>query len=167
MNGLFLLYELYILGIWMVYEWYMIFGVIVTVDVSDTTPWSPGAWIPVQQPHWIQVDACRHFFQRFHPLMVRGMLVKFHFSAAERSKCVLTSFGYENSLSCLSNWHCLNLPMVETRIRQRGKQCWEAAAVMLAFLAQPIWQVYDWYMSYDRYMIGIWLVYDHLFVIYL
>ena len=63
------------------------------------------------------------FIQRFYPLMVCGMLVKFHFSAAERSKCVLTSFGYETSLSCLSNGHCLNLPTAETRIRQRGKQC--------------------------------------------
>ncbi len=33
------------------------------------------------------------------PLIVRSMLVKFHFSAAERSKCVLTSFGYESLAS--------------------------------------------------------------------
>ncbi len=186
MNGLFLLHELYILGIWMAYEWCMIFGVIVTVEVSDTAPWSRSARrvntrakASLDTSGWMLV-AVSSFIQRFYPLMVRGMLVKFHFSAAELSKGVLTSFGYETSLSFLSNGHCLNLPMAETWIRQRGKQCWEAAAVMLAFLAQHVWQVHDWYMSYDRNMIGIWpsichipvmtgiwLVYEHLFVIYL
>ena len=37
------------------------------------------------------------------------------------SKCVLASFRYETSLSCLRNGHCLNLSMVVTRIRKLGK----------------------------------------------
>ncbi len=83
------------------------------------------------------------------------------------------SFGYDTSLPCHRNWHSLNLPLTQTRIWQSGQQLWQAAELMITFLAQSIKRIYTTYINgiyqtYTKYMTSLkWKVsYEHVYAIY-